>query len=86
MQRREYVVVVDYNGAERARDRGCVGKREKGNKLVALEERVGGIFDLVANSLSQNGTPPPKLTHVNLFVTDRRNLHLQLPTAYMVAE
>ena len=44
MQRREYVVVVDYNGAERARDRGCVGKREKGNKLVALEERVGGIF------------------------------------------
>ena len=43
MQRREYVVVVDYNGAERARDRRCVGK-EKGRKLVALEERVGGIF------------------------------------------
>ena len=72
--------------AQRGRETEDVLEKEKGNKLVALEERVGGNFNLVANSLSQNGTHPPRITHVILFVTDRRNLHLQLPTAYMVAE
>ena len=67
--------------AQRGRETEDVLEKEKGNKLVALEERVGGIFDLVANSLSQNGTPPQN--NPRYFVRDRPT-KLTLATTYCV--
>ena len=43
LQRRKYVVVVDYSGAEIARDRGCVGSRER-EKASSPRGAGGGDF------------------------------------------
>ena len=59
LQRREYVVVVDYNGTEKARDRRCVGRREREKAGSPRGAGGGEISELVASGLSQNGAPPP---------------------------
>ena len=43
LQRREYVVVVDYNGTEKARDRKRVGSRER-EKAGSPRGAGGGDF------------------------------------------